>query len=412
MLAERLLPVLLLTLLLTSLHAQDTTSVTFSEEATPLEDQRFVDRYENVFMTKVQTKRMIKVGYTASAYKGIGLTAAFEYKVFPFLSLEAAIYSRAAREGDGIYLDSFFRQLSGQNLFAGVGSRWYPNMMRRIARQQSANNFTGSYVSVLYERSLNAIQYGYVRDHFSLTYGFQSRFLTNGFLDFALGLYYLRPFPEWYTPSMVAPNAFRINNLVFASRSIIGLAFGDWKKTDTGPLCDVLHCDYLVKQQVKIRLPEVNIGLRNQSFRVEAGFARKLGKSPFSVDFNIRNNTYRSRSYFDHLTLQGRMELEGQFRYYYLQKSQVRRGKASDNLSGLYAAARLGYRWEYEQYDSRHKYTSNVPVAGISAGYQQRLFHKLYFDAAVGVTGVEFFNGIGKFRFVEINARAGVGFAF
>jgi hypothetical protein len=33
------------------------------------------------------------------------------------------------------------------------------------------------------KRSLGAIQYGHVRDHFSLTYGFQSRFLTSGFLD-------------------------------------------------------------------------------------------------------------------------------------------------------------------------------------------------------------------------------------
>jgi hypothetical protein len=65
----------------------------------------------------------------------MGLTAGVEYKLFPFLSLEAAIYSRAARESDGIYLDSFFRQLSGRNLFASAGSRWYPNMMRRIARQ-------------------------------------------------------------------------------------------------------------------------------------------------------------------------------------------------------------------------------------------------------------------------------------
>jgi hypothetical protein len=175
--------ILVFTLLSLPLCAQDTTSITFSEEAIKLEDQRFVDRYENVFMTKIPTKRIFKLGYTATAYKGTGLTAAFEYKVFPFLSFEAAIYSRTADEGDGIYLERVFRQLSGRNLFASAGSRWYPTMTRRIARQQSANNFTGSYVSFLYERSLGAIQYGHVRDHFSLTYGFQSRFLTSGFLD-------------------------------------------------------------------------------------------------------------------------------------------------------------------------------------------------------------------------------------
>ncbi|QRR00155.1 hypothetical protein [Dyadobacter sandarakinus] len=125
-----LIPVLLSLALLTC--AQDTTSVTFSEDASSIEDQRFIDRYENVFMTKIPTRRMFKLGYTASTYKGIGLTAAFEYKIFPFLSLEAAVYSLAAREGDGIYMENVFRQLSGENLFVSGGSRWYPNMRKRI----------------------------------------------------------------------------------------------------------------------------------------------------------------------------------------------------------------------------------------------------------------------------------------
>jgi hypothetical protein len=405
-------PILLFTLLAMPLRAQDTTSITFSEEAIKLEDQRFVDRYENVFMTKIPTKRIFKLGYTATAYKGIGLTAAFEYKVFPFLSFEAAIYSRTAHEGDGIYLERVFRQLSGRNLFASAGSRWYPNMTRRIARQQSANNFTGSYVSLLYERSLGAIQYGHVRDHFSLTYGFQSRFLTSGFLDFSLGLYYLRPHVEWYPSSTPATTEFRVNNLVFASRSLIGLAFGDWGRTNIGPLCDVLHCDYLVRQHFKVRLPEVNIGLRNQSFRVEIGYERKVGNSPFSLNLNIRNGTERSKSYFDILTLLGRTEVQAQLRYYYLQKSQVRTGKASDNLSGLYVGAHFGYRWDYERYNGREKYSSRSPVAGISIGYQQRLFHKLYFDSAVSLSGFSYVKNVVKVRYDELNARAGVGFAF
>jgi hypothetical protein len=403
--------ILLFTLLAMPLRAQDTTSITFSEEAIKLEDQRFVDRYENVFMTKIPTKRIFKLGYTASTYKGIGLTAAFEYKIFPFLSLEAAIYSRAAREGDGIYLNSFFRQLSGQNLFASAGSRWYPTMMRRIARQQSANNFTGSYVSLLYERSLGAIQYGHVRDHFSLTYGFQSRFLTNGFLDFSLGLYYLRPFPEWFTPGKQAPSGLRNNNVVFASRSLIGLALGDWKKTDGGPLCDVLHCDYLVKRHLKVRLPEVNIGLQNQSIRAEIGYEMKIGRSPFSMNLSIRNDIDRAMSFYGNLSFQRRTESEGQLRFYYLQKSQVRKGKASDNLSGLYVGARFGYRWEYERY-RREKYSGRHQIVGISAGYQQRLFHKLYFDSAVGLSGVGYVKSVVKVGYGELNARAGVGFAF
>ncbi|QRR00812.1 hypothetical protein [Dyadobacter sandarakinus] len=402
-----LIPVLLSLALLTC--AQDTTSVAFSEDTSGIEDQRFIDRYENVFMTKIPTRRMFKLGYTASTYKGIGLTAAFEYKVFPFLSLEAAVYSRAAREGDGIYMENVFRQLSGENLFVSGGSRWYPNMRKRIVRQQSANNLTGSYVSVLYERSLAAIQDGRVRDHFSLTYGFQSRFLANGFLDFSLGMYYLRPFPQWFTVGSV-PSRFNMNNLVFASRSLIGLAFGDWKRTDRGPLCDILHCDYMVRQHFKVRLPELNIGIQVQSARLEVGYERKMGKSPFSVNLGFRseNNQFEAR----YTSRQGLTEFDGQLRFYYLQKSQIRKGKASDNLSGLYAGPHLGYRWTYEYFNHRRNKLLREPIAGLTAGYQQRLFNKLYFDSALSMSAIGFYQSVFKVRYGELNAKAGVGFAF
>jgi len=42
-------------------------------------------------------------------------------------------------------------------------------MNKRIARQQSANNFSGSYLAVSYESSLAAIQSHRSRQHFSLT---------------------------------------------------------------------------------------------------------------------------------------------------------------------------------------------------------------------------------------------------
>lgn len=251
-----------------------------------------------------------------------------------------------------------------------------------------------------------------MREHFSLGYGFQSRFLANGFLDFSLGLYYLKPYVGWYPSGLPATTDFRVNNVVIASRSLIGLALGDWKRASHGPLCDVLHCDYLVRQHLKVRLPEVNIGLRNQSFRAEIGYERKIGASPFSASLNIRNGTERTKSSYNTTILLRRTELEAQFRWYYLQKSQVRRGKASDNLSGLYVSTNLGFRWDQERYNLREKYSGRTPVVGISLGYQQRLFHKLYFDSAFSFSGLEYFHNILKLRYTELNARAGIGFAF
>lgn len=56
--------VLMLLLLFATLQAkaQDTVSISYSEESDTLGKQRFLDRYENVFMTKVPTRHMFKVG--------------------------------------------------------------------------------------------------------------------------------------------------------------------------------------------------------------------------------------------------------------------------------------------------------------------------------------------------------------
>ncbi|MGG7664406.1 hypothetical protein [Dyadobacter sp. BHUBP1] len=396
-------------------RAQDTTSVTFTEEHSPVVEQRFIDRYENVFMTKVPTRKMFKLGYSSTTYNGIGFSATFEYKLLPAMSVEAALTSRTNRLGSVITIDRFERQLSGRNMFASIGSRWYFEMNKRIARQQSANNFSGSYLGVAYERSLAAIQSERPRQHFSVAYGFQSRFLSNGFLDFSLGLYYVTPYLSLYGTGNVPLPGVRTGNAVIASRSLLGLAFGDWKRNSTGPLCDVLHCDYFVKQHFKIRLPDVNVSLKNQSIRGEVSYERKLGKSPLSVNLGIWNETTNSsfgRSSFSAI-------VEAQFRWYYLQKRQLRRGKASDNLSGLYAGplfaynyARSAIRFVVPVDPQRGVFSSWDTSAGILAGYQQRLFNKLYFDATVSYSGLSLQKRFFKVNYGELQAKAGIGFAF
>lgn len=358
---------------------------------------------------------MFKLGYLATTYNGLGFNAAFEYKLLPGLSLEATLASRTNKLESVITIDRFERQLSGRNMFAGIGSRWYFNMNRRIARQQSANNFSGSYLSMAYERSLAAIQSDRPRQHFSLSYGFQSRFLANGFLDFSLGLYYVTPYLSLYNVGYRELPGLSARNAVIATRSLVGLAFGDWKRHSNGPLCDILHCDYFVRQHFKVRLPEVNIGLNNQSIRAEVGYERKLGKSPFSVNLSVGNETERGSYGGNWLVAVG----EAQFRWYYLQKHQVRKGKASDNLSGLYVGPRFAqnYDRQVQWYDvlirpQRGVYHSWTTSAGMVAGYQQRLFNKLYFDSGVSFSATMLEKKLFKARYGELQAKAGIGFAF
>jgi len=169
-----------------------------------------------------------------------------------------------------------------------------------------------------------------------------------------------------------------------------------------------------VRRHFKIRLPEVNIGIDNQALRAEVGFERKLGKSPLSVNVSVGNEIDRFPYGGNRILAIG----EAQVRWYYRQKHQLRKGRASDNLSGLYVAPRFAYhfyRW-VENYDvlvNPRKRVSDFwdTRMGITAGYQQRLFNKLYFDAGVSFSGKSLENRLFKIRYGELQAKAGIGFA-
>src|SRR5690349_4619694 len=61
-----LLPLLLILLISPTTVAQDTLRVTYSEEPdTLIVRQKFIDRYDNVFMTRVPTRNLFKAGYTS-----------------------------------------------------------------------------------------------------------------------------------------------------------------------------------------------------------------------------------------------------------------------------------------------------------------------------------------------------------
>jgi hypothetical protein len=409
-LPKTVLLVLIIRVCIQNSLAQDTTSITFTEEAISIEEQRFIDRYETAFMTKVPTRKIIKIGYTSTTYKGIGLSAAFEYKIFPSWSIEEGLYSRATFEGDGVFLDKINTQLRGRNLFWAANTRWYYNMKKRIASEKSANNFSGSYFSLGYERSLRPIQGSMHRELISMNYGFQSRFLSNGFVDFTLGLFYISPHALSYWTDINTGHGFQVRNLILASRSAVGFAFGDWKKNGRAPLCDILRCDYLIRQQFKIKLPEINIGLDVQSIRAKVAYERKLGKAPLSIEASISNVTdnYGKGEYSTtNISTMGNLEL----RYYFLQRRQIRQGKASDNLSGFYLAPHIAYKHTYVNVSRTVNFNRQSVSYGGIAGYQQRLFGNIYFDATLSYSGTSMNNRFTKINSAEAMAKVGIGFA-
>ena len=55
-LPKAVLLILIMRICIQNSLAQDTTSITFTEEAITVKEQRFIDRYETAFMTKVPTR--------------------------------------------------------------------------------------------------------------------------------------------------------------------------------------------------------------------------------------------------------------------------------------------------------------------------------------------------------------------
>ena len=136
-------------ILFKSAYAQDDVKVTLTEEADTLVKQRFIDRYENVFMTKVPTRHMFKIGLSqyyqsrwfslkeGNVLTNTSLQLGYEFKFLPAFSI--AVSGHMPFYGIDIPINSAW-----QNTVIDTQLRWYVNMRKRIKSGKSANNFSGN----------------------------------------------------------------------------------------------------------------------------------------------------------------------------------------------------------------------------------------------------------------------------
>lgn len=383
--------VLILLLLLTAstAKAQETVSISYSEENDTLAKQRFLDRYENVFMTKVPTRHMFKLGlsqyYQAKVFalsddrtiNNTSLHLGYEFKFLPAFSI--------ALSGHVPYYDlqTPFRE-SFQNTVMDAQLRWFMNMGRRIRKGKSANNFSGNYLAIFYNMPSTSDD----DPRIGLKLGFQRRFLNFGFMDFAIALQQGTPFFHYGI----------LDNWDLSTQASFGLAFGDWKKAAIGPLCDVFLCDEHLSSQWKIRLPELTLGRYMVRIRTAFAFEKKIGTSPFSVNFQLNadhsdgfndtKNPEHSSGY--RYTMSRSKEKAASFsiqpRYYFLSKMQKLRGRGGHGFSGPYTGVNTAYAY----YKGDHRFyrisiseikseTSSIH-AGPLLGYQLRVFRHGYVD--------------------------------
>ena len=212
----------------------DSVRITHTQETGTLEKQRFIDKYDYVFMTKEPTKWMLKATleplyssflntyYVPSVQTISPWWLSFERKITPSFSLQvgATYFERASKlvkvnqtnVSQLPYFDFNDRRrnttLGDKWIFLGfVESRWYYNLAKRIKEGKSENNFSANYIGIRLDKAFNPTleknsgeltstagkydtdyQLEQLKHRITLAYGLQRRFLKHGVVDFGLQL--------------------------------------------------------------------------------------------------------------------------------------------------------------------------------------------------------------------------------
>ncbi|TDE14809.1 hypothetical protein [Dyadobacter psychrotolerans] len=396
-------------------RSQDSLSFSYSQQADTLINQRFIDRYENVFMTKVPTRHMFKVGLS-QYYQAIpspllddklsnntSLHLGYEFKFLPSFSVALSGHLPYLKSDQPLRTSLMYTVLDAQ-------LRWFFDMRKRVKAGKAASNFSGNYVAFYYNMPGtfdNAPNIG-------IKLGFQRRFLNSGFMDFAVAIQ--NEFDAGFTIS---------------TQSSFGLAFGDWKKSPVGPLCDVLLCDEHLNRQWKVRLPELTFGYYFNRIRFGVAFEQKIKTSPLSLNFELnvgmtRGFDYLNQRYFipdygytNYLMLYSKElfpTLTFQPRYYLLHKKRRLNGQGGYGFSGIYT----GLNSDYSYYLGNHSYSNfqipnidlkkHIIKAGPVFGFQQRVFRHGYLDIN---TSLNYQNqALISTKHINLKTSVGLGFAW
>ncbi|PSL33852.1 hypothetical protein [Dyadobacter jiangsuensis] len=375
-------------------NAQDSIRVTFAEEESreTFVKQRFVDRYENVFMTKVPTRHMLKLGLTFkpnyifsienTANNTTQVDVGYEYKLLPSWSVGADV-GVSGGWGDNAGLEGL---VSGK-----IYGRWYYDMRRRIREGTGSNNFTGNFLAVVGERQWGKEIVNNRLKRIGLEFGLQRRFLNRGRMELGIGLYY-QDYRQDGDPLLLAYEFGKSSRIAIASRTSMGLAFGDWKRQKDQPFCEVLRCDDFVRQLWKLQWPTVYISPDYSNGSIGLAYERKLKSSPFSLNTQVALNYMRivSRDFptpgaklvSNDYQLQSTLHL----RYYTHQKKAIRQGTGGNNLSGFYIAPYVHHLFYHsETYFGEGKSKRHLGL-GAGVGFQQVMLGSVFIDISAGVS--------------------------
>lgn len=368
--------------------AQDSIPVTFSQEQDTISKQRFVDRYENVFMTKVPTRHMFKLTLTFApnylfavdnnALQTIFYGLGYEYKIAPSFSIGTDVLINGGWGGK----IGFNGMLDG-NLYG----RWYYDMKRRINQGVSVNNFTGNYVAIVAGKRWGKAEVDYQLSTIGVEFGLQRRFLNNGRIEFAIGASYQK-YLDGHYPLQFAYGIHKAADFAISSRTSMGLAFGDWKRNKNLPVCEVLRCDEIVQQQWKLLWPKIYLSSRFIQGMIGLAYERKIGSGPLSLNGQVTTDYLRmvsngtapqSKNVSNDVQIWPSLQL----RYYFTQKEAIRRGLGGQNLSGMYFGPHSDFVYYHSETIFGEGRAEKHLGVGAVAGFQQTLFKKAYIDLSL-----------------------------
>jgi hypothetical protein len=317
--------------------------------------------YDDVFLSKKETKSLLKIDATAFLNIGNdftpgrrGLGIEYEHKISRYYSLNS-----------GVFMDrDLLDRSSGLSLY--IEPRWYFN--------QKANNLNGEYLALREELFI------LYQSNTTLKFGSQRRVYNNWYANFNAGLVYKNTFNN----ATISKNE---NTIGYVGDFTIGLAFGGGKKAEI-EACNVFKCFEEEKSLFKIDLRGLLVELGENKFLSQPiiGFEHKLATA-WSVNHEIRFDISSPKKSDFSKSQKFIAEYYLEPRYYYNMKKRIAQGKSANNLSGNYFSIAVGYRYLKEDFDlfgnprggSRENITKTfifIPKFGI----QRKIFNKGFVD--------------------------------
>ena len=339
---------------------------------------KYVNLWEYAFMMHEETSWLFKIDFPVNSRLYV-IKLGFEKKIAPSFSIdfEIELYSTSK------YENKVWSSERNYGISASLETRWYYRMNKRVREKKVARNMSDNYLAVglTYTQSRNAPLFDYNAIIAFAKWGFQRRFLKYGHVDFGVK----------------ASAVFLINRpgtLIYSLSNFVdvGLAFTkDTYKLDREKLCPLLKCYEADKFIIKSDISRI-FRLSFTKYMVHGGisphiaFERKIGKSPFSVNAELRaamSNYYMFEVKEYHWYFRSDILLEG--RWYYNLKQRILKGKTGNGLSANYIAMGWENTFKSTIYLDNTRRNNFYNQVFITTGIQRLYSKHMYFDVNFGL---------------------------